>query len=347
MQAIQDERWEAVRDRRSEPDFIFGVRTTRIACRPGCPSRTPDPRNVRYFNDFAAAQRAGYRACKRCAPDTSDPSSERRAAIERACALFASDENPSIDEVASRVGFSRFHFQRIFRAVTGISPAVYRRALRDRRFRELLASGRSVTEAIGDAGYESASTAYASRTSGISPRALKNGARGERLRYAIADSSLGRVLVAVSENGVAAIELGDTDDETLAHVRRHFREAQLERAQDDLGETIAAVVGLIDRSQGDARLDLDIRGTAFQRRIWDALKNVPPGERVTYRELAAAAGVPGAAQAAGAACGANRLAVVIPCHRAVRGDGELAGYRWGIERKAALLEREGRRRSRS
>jgi len=287
--------------------MIYAVRTTGIACRPGCPSRPPDPRNVEYFDDFAAAARAGYRACKRCVPDTDDPSQGRREAIERACALLAATEPPSLDEVAAQLGFSRFHFQRIFRAVTGMTPAAYRRAMSERHSREF----------AGDL-------------------------RRERLQYACADSPLGRVLVALSARGVAAIELGEDDAEVLAHVRRHFPKAAIERGGPQIEQTLSAILQLIGNPAADVHLDLDVRGTAFQKRIWDALRRIPVGSRLTYGELAAAAGAPGAAQAAGAACAANRLAVAIPCHRAVGGDGELTGYRWGIERKAALLAEEER-----
>lgn len=288
--------------------MIYAVRTTRIACRLGCPSRPPNPRNVEYFDDFASAARAGYRACKRCAPDSDDPSQQRRDAIERACALLAQSEPPSLEDVAAQLGFSRFHFQRMFRAVTGMTPAAYRRAINERHAREF----------AGDL-------------------------RRERLQYACADSPLGRVLVALSERGVAAIELGDDDAEVLAHLRRHFPKAAIERGGPQIDRTLRAVVELIGNPGADVHLALDVRGTAFQQRIWNALRRIPVGSRLTYGELAAAAGSPRAAQAAGAACAANRLAVAIPCHRAVGRDGELAGYRWGIERKAALLAEEERR----
>jgi AraC family transcriptional regulator, regulatory protein of adaptative response / methylated-DNA-[protein]-cysteine methyltransferase len=342
MSAV-DERWEIVQARRSDASFVFGVRTTRVACRPGCPARTPNPRNVEYFDDFAAAESAGYRACKRCAPNASDPRAERLRLVERACEHFARDEAATIDAVAAAVGLSRFHFQRVFRATAGITPAAYRRALRDRRFRELLARDASVTRAIQEAGFGSASRAYDSQVLGMVPNAYKRGGRGERLRYGCADSRLGRVLVAMSERGIAAIELGENDAETFAHLRRHFPHAQLDCAQPELMREIAAVVALVDHAQDGGSLRLDVRGTAFQRRIWEALRRVPRGKRISYAELAAAAGVPGAARAAAAACAANRLAVAIPCHRAVHRDGSASGYRWGDARKLALLaeEREG------
>lgn len=287
--------------------MIYAVRTTRIACRVGCPSRPPKPGNVEYFDDFAAAAKAGYRACKRCAPDADDPSQERREAIARACEMLAQSEPPPLNDVAAQLGFSRFHFQRIFRAVTGMTPAAYRRSMSERRAREFVPD-----------------------------------LRRERLHYACADSPFGRVLVALSARGVAAIELGDGDADVLAHLRRHFPKATLIAGGAQIEATLAAVVELIGNPAADVHLDLDVRGTAFQRSIWEALRRIPAGSRLTYGELAAAAGAPRAAQAAGAACAANRLAVAIPCHRAVGHGGELTGYRWGVERKAALLAEEER-----
>lgn len=340
MMTATDPRWDAVRERRPDPSFVFAVRTTRIACRPGCPSRTPAPENVLYFESFSEANHAGFRACKRCAPDDVAADAERRRLVERACMLLAQEDAPPIDVVAKRMGLSRFHFQRIFRAVVGVSPGEYRRAARDERFRALLKSGETVTTAMHEAGYGSSSRAYEADTLGMTPSAFRNGARGERISYAIADCTLGRVLVARTQRGICAIELGDDDQSVLAHLRRHFPDADIARAGDNLREHVAHVVTLVDDPAAPVSLPLDIRGTAFQRKIWNALRAVPPGKRVTYEDLAAAAGRPGAAQAAGAACGANKIAVAIPCHRAVRKNGALAGYRWGLPRKETLLDRE-------
>lgn len=338
--ATSDERrWSAVRERRPDPSFVFAVRTTRIACRPGCPSRTPSRGNVTFFSDFAAAAGAGYRACKRCAPDDVAPDAERRRLVERACALLDRDDDASLDAIAREIGFSRFHFQRVFRAVLGITPGDYRRARRDARFRELLLGGASVADAIAAAGYGAPSRAY-DATPGITPSSLRTGARGERLAYAIAPCALGRVLVASSARGVCAIELGDDDDAVRAAFARHFPHADARRDDAALRVAVEAVVALVDDPRAEIRLGLDVRGTAFQRRVWNALRAIPPGEAVSYATLARAIGAPRAAQAVGAACGANRLAVAIPCHRVVREDGGLAGYRWGLERKRALLARE-------
>lgn len=322
-------RWSSVRERRTDDSFVFAVRTTKIACRCGCPSRTPLREHVEFFEDFLAAQRAGYRACKRCAPDRDAPNAELAASIDRACSALAASNPPSLESLALELGMSRSHFQRAFRTVTGVTPARYRRALRDARFRALLASGERVTDAIFEAGYGSASSAYARSEIG-------------HLRYAFGDSPLGAVLVAASEDGIAAIELGDTNDDALAELRAHFRRCELRRDDAGLQKELAAVLALIDDPNAPVALRLDLRGSAFTRNVWNVLQATAPGERITYAQLARAAGAPGAARAAGTACGANRLAVVIPCHRAVRTGGDLAGYRWGIERKRALLERERR-----
>jgi AraC family transcriptional regulator, regulatory protein of adaptative response / methylated-DNA-[protein]-cysteine methyltransferase len=340
MEQIDDARWETVRTREPDERFVFGVRTTSVYCRPGCPSRTPARRNVFAFRDAAAAAEAGFRPCKRCAPDDVSPNADRVRLIERACALLATENAPSLGVVASTVGLSRFHFQRVFRAVTGVTPGEYLRAQRAQRFRSGLASGVSVTAAIHDAGYGSSSRPYAGETLGMTPTRYRAGGRGERVAYAIAECSLGRVLVATTPRGVCAIELGDDDAAVVDALARHIPNAERYRDDAALRAAAAAVVALVDDSGADFALPLDVRGTAFQRRVWAALRRLPPGKAVSYGELARIVGSPRAAQAVGAACAANRLAVAVPCHRVVREDGGLAGYRWGIERKRTLLARE-------
>jgi len=336
---LDDVRWSAVRERRPDPDFIFAVRTTRVACRPGCPSRTPSRHNVRFFDDFAAAADAGFRACKRCAPDAETADAERRALIARACALLDAD-GATPAAVAREIGLSRFHFQRVFRAQTGVTPGAYQRERRDARFRERLRAGDDVTRAVQHAGYGSSSRAYARERLGMTPSAFRSGARGETIAYALADCALGRVLVATTARGICAIELGDDDAAVLAAFERDFPQAERVRDDDALREALDAVVALIADPSTAHALTLDVRGTAFQQRVWSALRALPAGKPVTYGELAVAVGAPRAAQAVGAACGANRLAVAIPCHRVVRDDGKLAGYKWGLQRKSSLLARE-------
>jgi AraC family transcriptional regulator of adaptative response/methylated-DNA-[protein]-cysteine methyltransferase len=340
MEQIDDARWETVQARVQDHRFVFAVRTTSIYCRSGCPSRMPARRNVLAFGDAAAAERAGFRPCKRCAPDDVSADADRVRLIERACVLLAGDDTPALADVAKAVGLSRFHFQRLFRRIVGVTPGEYARANRAERFREQLKSGASVTTAIHEAGYGSSSRPYDTAALGMTPARYRAGGRGERVTYAIASCSLGRVLVATTERGVCAIELGDDDDAVLAALLRHIPNA--DRTRDDAGlrASVDAVVALVDDPATPFALPLDVRGTAFQRRVWNALRTVRPGEPVTYATLARAVGSPRAAQAVGAACAANKLAVAIPCHRAVREDGGLAGYRWGLERKRALLERE-------
>jgi AraC family transcriptional regulator, regulatory protein of adaptative response / methylated-DNA-[protein]-cysteine methyltransferase len=340
MEQIDDARWETVRARERDDRFVFAVRTTSVYCRPGCPSRTPARRNVLAFGDAAAAERAGFRPCKRCAPDDVSADADRVRLIERACALLAGGEAPPLAEVANAVGLSRFHFQRLFRRIVGVTPGEYARAQRAERFRAQLKSGSSVTAAIHDAGFGSSSRSYDASALGMTPTRYRAGGRGERVTYAIAPCSLGRVLVATTERGVCAIELGDDDEAVLSELARHVPNAERTRDDDGLRKTVDAVVALVDDPATPFALPLDVRGTAFQRRVWNALRAVRPGEPVSYASLARAVGSPRAAQAVGAACAANRIAVAIPCHRAVREDGGLAGYRWGLERKRTLLERE-------
>src|ERR1700681_762914 len=317
LQSIDDVRWVTVSGRGRDDRFVFAVRTTSIYCRPGCPSRLPARRNVFVFDDAAAARAGGFRARQRCAPD-----------------------HVAVDAGAREIALSRFHFQRVFRRMTGVTPGEYLRARRAELFRTRLASGATVTAATHDAGYRSSSGASASDALGMTPSRYRAGGRGERLTYATAACSLGRVLVATTERGVCAIELGDDDDAVIAALGRHVPNADLRRDDSALLATVDAVVALVDDPAAPFGLPLDVRGTAFQQRVWNALRAVRPGAPVSYTTLARAVGSPQAAQAVGAACAANRLAVAIPCHRAVREDGGLAGYRWGLERKRALLARE-------
>jgi len=272
--------WDAVRRRDTNATFIFAVRTTRIACRPGCPSRTPRPENVRFFDDFAAAQAAGFRACKRCAPHDVSADAHRQRLVAQACALMAADAALSLAAVSRTIGVSRFHFQRIFRMVLGVTPGEYQRACRDERLRAGLSGGRSVTDAIHAAGFGSPSRAYEARALGMTPSAFRAGARGERIAYAIAASSLGRVLVARTPQGVCGIELGDDDPTVVAALRRNFPHAELVEDDQELAHNLGAVLALIDRdAQSGTALEFDVRGTAFQRRVWNALRAIPAGER--------------------------------------------------------------------
>lgn len=340
METIDDLRWQTVQTRRPDDGFVFAVRTTGIYCRPGCPARIPARRNVLTFSAPAQARAAGFRPCKRCAPDDASPDSASVRLIERAAALLASEEPLSLAQTAREVGLSRFHFQRLFRKVVGVTPGEYARAHRERRLRTYLRESDSVADAVYAAGFGSTSRVYGDAALGMTPGSIRTGGRGERLTFAIATSPLGRILVATSDRGVCAIELGDEDDAVLAALHHHFPQAELQRDDDALQTTLERVIALAHDPSTPVDLALDVRGTAFQRKVWNALRTVRPGEPVTYAALARAIGNPRAAQAVGAACRANRLALAIPCHRVVREDGDLAGYRWGIERKRALLAAE-------
>lgn len=349
-------RWTAVLDRDPAADgvFFYGVASTGIFCRPVCPSRRPRRGNVVFFDTAAQAVAAGYRACLRCRPETPGPETPgpetpgdaRLATVTAACrCLDEAEEEPSLAALAEAAGMSPWHFQKVFRAVTGLSPKAYGRAVRARRLRAALAAGHSVTAAIYEAGFASASRAYAQAAGhlGMTPGAFGRGGAGQTIRHAVVPCPLGWLMVAGTQRGLCAIEFADAPDDARAALAARFPAATLEPADDAFADWLGVVVALVeDPSRGAADLPLDIRATAFQARVWEALRAIPPGTTVTYAELAARIGHPGAARAVGAACGANRLAVAVPCHRVVRGDGGLAGFAWGEERKRTLLEREGK-----
>ncbi len=338
-------RWSAVatRDKAAAGAFLFGVLTTGIYCRPGCASRTPRREHVRFFATADEAERAGLRPCKRC--DPRGEGSPRAAAVARACALIeAAEAPPTLGELADAAGMSPYHFHRVFKEITGVTPAEYWRARRDERLRERLQAGGSVGAAIYEAGFGSASAAYDGGVAalGMTPSAYRAGAQGERISYAVANSYLGPVLVAATARGVCAIEFGAGPEALRSRLAARFPGAELHEGDAAFAETVARVVAFIEAPAGSLDLPLDIQGTAFQRRVWAALREIPAGETASYAEVARRVGQPGAARAVAQACAANPLAVAIPCHRVLRGDGSLGGYRWGVERKRALLERERR-----
>ena len=339
---MSDPRWTAVanRDRSADGRFVYAVRTTGVYCRPSCPARRPLPANVSYFETPDAAEQAGFRACKRCRPQATDA---RAGLVAGLCRLIErSDSPPSLAELAAHAGLSRHHVHRVFRAVTGVTPGAYAAATRARRVRESLDTAPSVTAAIYDAGYNSSGRFYeeSGRLLGMTPSAWRAGGAGATIRFAVGRCSLGEVLVAQSAIGVCAILLGDDADVLARDLQDRFPNATLLGGDGAFERTVATVVAFVEAPQVGLALPLDIRGTAFQRRVWEALLAVPAGETVTYSELAGRLGLPKAARAVAGACAANPLAVAVPCHRVVRTDGGLAGYRWGIERKRALLRRE-------
>ncbi|HTW84781.1 MAG TPA: bifunctional DNA-binding transcriptional regulator/O6-methylguanine-DNA methyltransferase Ada [Candidatus Sulfotelmatobacter sp.] len=339
VEPIDERRWEHIVNRKRDERFRFGVTTTHIYCRSGCPARTPRREHVVAFDDAGAARRAGFRACKRCEPDT-QPDAARARAIARACALLDAAEPPPLDAIAQHVGLSRFHFQRVFRQIVGVTPGEYRRARRAERLRAELGAGSRVTDALLDAGFGSPSRAYDDDALGMTPSTFRAGGKGQRIAYASAPCALGTVLVATTPRGVCAIELGDDARALEAELRKRFPHAELHAAPADVRDALAAVVRAVDRPDHELTLPLDVRGTAFQRRVWRALRALRSGETTTYAALAAALGEPHNARAVAAACAANPVALAVPCHRVVGSDRALRGYRWGLERKRALLARE-------
>lgn len=340
--------WTAVRrrDAASGSAFVYAVRSTGIYCRPTCPSRLPLRSNVEFHPTPKAAVAAGYRPCKRCRPDEAHPKVQRDSKLARACRLIEEAERlPPLADLARAAHMSPSHFHRTFKAVLGVTPRAYAAAKRAERARRILTRAPTVTQALHDAGYESHSTFYAEtrETLGMSPSAYRNGARGETLRCAVAACRLGHVIAAATPRGICAILMGDHPPTLMAELERTYPHADWQKPDAAFSRLLKAVVDLIDEpTRSSATLPLDIRGTAFQQRVWEALRAVPPGMTISYTELARRIGAPKAVRAVGSACAANVLAVAIPCHRAVRSDGSLSGYRWGLPRKRALLDAEAR-----
>ncbi len=340
------QRWAAVRARDVNADgaFYVGVSSTGVYCRPSCPSRPALPKHVSFHDSSAAAEAAGFRPCLRCKP-LEPPLAERHAAVAaQACRLIeASESEPNLDQLADACGMSRFHFHRIFKAQTGITPKAYWAAGRAGRVQRQLAQQGSVTEAIYAAGYNSSGRFYAGSSAvlGMTPKKFKAGGAGTSIRFAIGACSLGAILVAATDKGICAILMGDDPDALARDLQDRFPQAELRGAEADFEQVVAKVVGLVEAPEIGLDLPLDVRGTAFQQRVWQALRDIPAGATVSYAELAARIGLPSGARAIAGACAANPVAVAIPCHRVVRNDGSISGYRWGVERKQALLAREG------
>ncbi len=326
--------------------FFVAVSTTRIYCRPSCPARRPRRENVRFYPSAGAAREAGFRACKRCHPDDATPAPDVALAQRVCAAIDAGEDDPegdvSLAALGVSLGVSPFHLQRTFRRVMGITPRQYAEAARTRRFKAELRAGDDVTGAIYDAGYGSASRAYerSGATLGMTPGAYKRGGAGMTVRYATAESPLGRLLVAATGRGVCAITLGEDDAELTDALAREYPAATRERDDVGLGAHLAAVLAHLRGEQPRLDLPLDVQATAFQWRVWESLRAIPTGETRSYRAVAASIGQPTAARAVARACATNPVALTIPCHRVVREGGNLGGYRWGIERKRALLARE-------
>jgi len=341
----QDRCWAAViaHDATQDGHFFYSVKTTGVYCRPGCASRQPRRENIAFYETIAAAEAAGFRACKRCRPNEGSPADRHIAAIGRACALIrARDELPSLAELADAAGISRFHFHRVFKQITGATPREWGKAHRLGRFADRLDAGEGVAEAAYGAGFGASSRAYEAAPNGLgmTPAARRRGGRGETIRYTVVSTWLGWAIVAATERGICMTALADSRAALESDLRRRFPSADLLPADAALAGWAERVVRYITRPGDALDLPLDIRGTAFQARVWRALQKIPPGKTATYSDIAAALGQPQSVRAVAQACASNKLAVVVPCHRVVRRDGDLAGYRWGVERKRALLDRE-------
>lgn len=334
-----DMAWAAFerRDRGFDGRFVGAVKTTGIYCKPSCPARRPRRENMAFFADGAAARAAGYRACLRCVPDEAG---RDRVAVARAIKLIeASEDGLSLDELAAMVGYAPHHFHRLFKRAIGVTPAAYARGLRAGKAAEALTKEERVTDAIYDAGYSAPSRFYedAGRRLGMTPSAWARGGAGVTIRWAVVETSLGPLLVAATGKGLCRVSFDESEDA----LRARFPHADIQPGGEALAALARKVVAEVENPERDQDLPLDVKGTAFQEAIWQALRAIPAGETRTYGELAAIAGNPRAVRAAGTACGANHLAVVIPCHRAQRSDGAMGGYAYGVDRKIALRKREG------
>jgi AraC family transcriptional regulator of adaptative response/methylated-DNA-[protein]-cysteine methyltransferase len=343
---LNDPRWPAVaaRDRNADGRFVYAVKTTGVYCRPSCAARAARPENVVFLDSGEAARRAGYRPCKRCKPDAPPLAQQHAALVAQLCRHIESAEQPpTLEQLAQQAGMSPYHLHRVFKAVTGLTPKAYAAAHRAGRVRRELDRAGSVTQAIYDAGYNSSGRFYEESTEvlGMTPTAYRAGGADTEIRFAIGQCSLGSILVAQSKRGVCAIALGDDPNELARGLQQRFPHAVLIGGDAEFERLVARVVGLVEAPRVGLDLPLDVRGTAFQQRVWQALRAIPPGRTASYAEIASRIGAPKAVRAVAQACGANPLAVAIPCHRVVRHDGALSGYRWGVERKRALLEREG------
>lgn len=345
--ASDAERWEAVqrRDRAADGEFFYSVLTTGVYCRPSCGARLPRSENVRFHASCEAAERAGFRPCKRCKPGTAGLAEQHNRAVADACRRIETAEAlPNLETLAEEAGMSRFHFHRIFKAATGVTPKAYAIAHRAKRMRDELPRSDTVTEAIYGAGYNSSGRFYAASADvlGMKPKDFRAGGKDAAIRFALGECALGSILVAATEKGVCAIALGDDPAALLRDLQDRFPKAQLIGGDKGFERLVAKVVGFVEAPGIGLDLPLDVRGTAFQQRVWQALREIPAGKTASYTEIAERIGRPKAVRAVAHACASNAIAVAIPCHRVVRNDGALAGYRWGIERKRDLLAREAK-----
>ena len=342
----EDDRWTAVqaRDAAADGHFVYAVRTTGVYGQPGATTRLPKRENVEFFDTAEAAEAAGYRCSRRVCGDPSSAAAQRAALVARACRMIeTSDTPPRLGDLATEVGMSPFHFHRLFKAETGLTPKAYSSAYRARKLRDELSSpDTSITDAIYDAGFNSNSRFYevSGHLLGMRARDYRAGGAGAVIHFAVGQCTLGAILVAQSQRGICAILLGDDPDRLVRDLQDQFPKAEIVGCDDEFEQLVAQVVGFIEAPSMGLQLPLDVQGTAFQERVWRALREIPPGTTASYTEIAARIGSPKAVRAVAQACATNHIAVAIPCHRVVRRDGDLAGYRWGVDRKRELLRRE-------
>jgi AraC family transcriptional regulator, regulatory protein of adaptative response / methylated-DNA-[protein]-cysteine methyltransferase len=342
MQSELQNRWQQVmeRDARQDGRFVFAVRTTGIYCRPSCPSRRPRRESVEFFTNPGDAERAGYRACLRCKP--TQVSSQARYVARARQLLDAAEETMSLAELSAEVGLSSFHLQRLFKRATGLSPREYQAARRMQQVKRGLRKGNDVTTALYDAGFGSASRLYekAPQQMGMTPGEYRRGGAGARIRFAVVPTSLGRMLVAATDRGLCAVRFGESVADLERGLRGEFHAAELQRDDAAMREYTEPLLAVIRGEKTTIDLPLDVRATAFQMKVWEKLRQIPRGETRSYSEVAREMGEPRAVRAVARACASNPVALAVPCHRVVRRDGKMAGYRWGVERKQKLLERE-------
>jgi AraC family transcriptional regulator, regulatory protein of adaptative response / methylated-DNA-[protein]-cysteine methyltransferase len=344
--ADRDPRWAAIvaRDRRADGAFYYSVDTTGVYCRPSCGSRRANPKNVQFHGTAADAERAGFRPCRRCRPDRPPLERVHAARVAEICReIETAEEAPSLASLSRRAGLSRYHFHRVFKAVTGVTPRAYAAAHRAKRVHQKLKDRKkTVTEAIYDAGFNSGGRFYeaADRLLGMTPTVYRAGGAETEIHFAVGECSVGSILVAQTERGVCAILLGNDPDALVRDLQDEFPRATLVGGDAAFERTVAKVIGFIEDPGRGLGLPLDVRGTAFQQRVWEALRQIPVGSTVSYSEIAERIGAPKSVRAVAQACGANRLAIAIPCHRVVKTDGSISGYRWGVERKQRLLRKE-------
>jgi len=338
-------RWQAVvaRSAAADGEFIYAVLSTGVYCRPSCPSRQARRDNMRFFDNMAAAEQAGFRPCKRCRPTGASPQEQQQQRIAALCQWIQQAEHlPNLQQLAEHAQLSPHYLHRLFKQALGITPKAYTSALRQQRLQAGLGQAVSVTEAAYAAGFDSSSTLYNQAALGMAPASYRDGGRAQQITYAIAPCPLGQVLVAMSSKGICAVLLGDDPQQLAADLHQRFPAAACLQQDAALHDSVSAVIQLIEQPHAGIKLPLDIRGTAFQQRVWQALQRIPPGETRSYREVAISLNAPNAVRAVAGACAANPLALLVPCHRVIRSDGALSGYRWGLERKQQLLTREAR-----